>query len=266
MSYLLDNRKKKRRTAATHIAVGALIVGALLLLYPFSFSGNPELSDLGALAFRAEKDVASRFFSPLALFSSKKRLLAENEDLAALNRALHARLLADSLARRENEELKALLGRTGEGEHVLASILSKPNRTPYDTVIIDAGTDAGVEEGALVLAHGEIAIGRVGEASEKSAKVILFSTSGVVTEALVVGEAELSIDLSGRGGGDFEASFPRDTVVSEGAIAVLPGIDRYPVAVAGRTLSDPRDPFEKILFLAPFNIQEIGSVLVEVSR
>ena len=44
---------------------------------------------------------------------------------------------------------------------ILSAILSKPNQSPYDTLIIDVGTQEGLKTGDTVFALGNVPIGRI---------------------------------------------------------------------------------------------------------
>ena len=162
----------------------------------------------------------------------------------------------------ENTNLKEILGRKDLKKNmILSAILSKPNQSPYDTLIIDAGESQGIKMGNTVFAGGNIPIGRIAETYANSSKVILFSTAGERTQA-VIGEKSVFMELVGRGGGNFEIIMPRDFVLKSGEQAIMPGIHPYLLAVVETVISDPRDPFTKALLVSPVNIQEIKFVEV----
>ena len=144
----------------------------------------------------------------------------------------------------------------------MASILSKPNQSPYDTLIIDVGTNEGVTVGQRVFAEGNVPIGKIGEVYTNSAKVILFSNPGEKTEAVIGGNStsgesgNVSMQLVGRGGGNFEMVLPRDFVLAVGTEIDLPGVTPYILGTVQTILSDPRDAFQKALIVSPINIQQ----------
>ena len=162
----------------------------------------------------------------------------------------------------DDASLKEILGRKDpKATMVLGAILSKPNQSPYDTLIIDAGTAQGIKVADIVFADGAVPIGRVAEANANSSKVILFSNPGESTEVTVSGQST-SVQLVGRGGGNFEISLPKDSALAQGTQVTLPGINDYVIAITQTTISDPRDPLSKALLTSPVNIQNLKFVEV----
>ena len=163
----------------------------------------------------------------------------------------------------DDESLKEILGRKDpKVPMVLAAILAKPNQSPYDTLIIDAGTVEGIKTGDTVLALGDSPIGRVDVVYDNSAKVILFTNPGERTQAVVSGK-DIFLELVGRGGGNFEMIMPKDLVLQKGDQVVMPGINSYALANVESILSDPRSPFTKALLTSPVNVEELKFVEVE---
>ncbi len=163
----------------------------------------------------------------------------------------------------ENTSLKEILGRKNEKiKMTLAAILAKPNQSPYDTLIIDAGKAQNIGVGSLVFALGNVPIGKVDTVYEKSSKIILFSNSGEKTQVVLSGKS-VFMELVGRGGGNFEMIMPKDFTLAKGDEVVMPGINPYLMARVETILSDPRDAFVKALLVSPVNIQEQKFVEVE---
>jgi len=144
---------------------------------------------------------------------------------------------------------------------VISTILSKPNHSLYDTLIIDTGAKNSISEGKRVFAFGNIPIGRIAEVYSDSSKVILFSNPGEKTE-VVVGK-DIFMQVIGRGGGNFEMNLVKDIVLEKGMEVVLPGIHPYVLGIVETIISDPRDFFQKALLISPVNIQELKFVEVE---
>ena len=166
----------------------------------------------------------------------------------------------------ENINLKEILGRKNEKTAmILAAVLSKPNQSPYDTIIIDAGTKQGLKTGDVIFALGNIPIGRVSNVYPNSSKVILFSNSGEKMQVVISGK-DVFMEVVGRGGGNFEMILPRDFILVKGDQVVLPGITSYVLGIVETIISDPRDPFVKALLVSPANIQELKFVQVELQK
>lgn len=216
--------------------------------------------------------IVDKFQSISSYFTSKNSLYLENENLRlriSENRALM--LNYDSLLA-ENVNLKEILGRKDEKiSIILATILKKPNQSPYDTVVVDVGENKKVEKGDTVFALSynlagdavkSVPIGKVSDVYSNSSKVILFSTGGEKTQ-VIVGEQSVFMEVVGRGGGNFEMILPRDFILQKGDQAVLPGITPRIIGIVETIISDPRDSFKKALLVSPVNIQELKFLVIE---
>ncbi len=148
---------------------------------------------------------------------------------------------------------------------ILAGILSKPNQSAYDTVIVDAGSNQFVSVGALVFADGNVPIGRVGSVYPSSSKIILFSNPSEQTQVSISSDPKQDVFMQviGRGGGNFEMILPRDLNLEKGAQVVLPGITPYVVGTVETIISDPRDAFKKALLVSPVNIEMLKFVEIQ---
>ena len=195
---------------------------------------------------------------------SKNTLYLENQALRLKLSENDARMANYNSVILENLNLKETLGRKNSKTNmILAAILSKPNQSPYDTLVIDAGMEQGVKEGNTVFALGNIPIGVIAKIYPHSSKVVLFSSSGEKTQA-VTPPGNVYLELVGRGGGNFEMIIPADFKLARGDEIVLPGITPYVLAIAETIISDPRDSFIRALLVSPANIQELKFVEVEL--
>lgn len=163
----------------------------------------------------------------------------------------------------ENEQLKELLGRISpKYNFTLANILAKPNSSPYDTIIIDVGSNLDITEGLQVFADGNMPIGEIGKVYENSSLVMLYSNPGQVTEAMLEG-SNTTVELIGRGGGNFEMTIPLDLPSENGKLVVLPSTQSGVIAVIDALLSVPTDPVKKVLLRSPVNIQSLKWVQIK---
>ena len=261
MSYLLDRKQKKKKAFS-----GLIIGGILVLIFIFRVQFFYGLSNVSHVVLRpfwsVENSLSTKFRNLSAYFSSKNSLNQKIQDLEAERALDQARMEGVVTILDENEKLKEILGRKNEKLNLtLAVILGKPDQSLYDTLIIDLGGNQGVKVGDMVYALGNIPLGRVALVYDNSAKVVLFSNSSERTQVFVKGT---SLELVGRGGGNFEMILPRDVAMEKGEQAVLPGITPYVVAEVETVISDPRDSFQKVLFTSPVNIDEIK--FVEVAK
>ncbi|MFA5936754.1 MAG: rod shape-determining protein MreC [Candidatus Paceibacterota bacterium] len=262
MNYLLDKKNKKNK----YVKYAIFAVVFVFLIY-FRTSVFNSLSYVSHLVFRPVlilgNNISGKLSNVGAYFYSKKSLLIENENLNLKLNEQSAKIANYNSILDENLKIKEILGRSSENKiTVLGSILSKPNQSPYDTLIIDVGEKNKIEVGQRVFAIGNIPIGRIAEVYLNSSKVILFSNPGEKTEVVVSGQNAF-MQVVGRGGGNFEMTLPRDFILEKGTEIVLPGINTYVLGIVETIISDPRDSFQKALLVSPVNIAELKFVEVE---
>lgn len=271
MNYLQDRKSKRKK----YLKIGVFIFAFLFLIY-FSSPILKVFSRGAHAVFRPVLYVGNGAFSKLgslgAYFKSKSALEKENERLnteleaQAMERENYRTILA------ENENLKETLGRKSKSANLLLSaILSEPNHSPYDTLIIDRGSEHGVSVNDKVYAYGNIPVGAVAEVYGATSKVTLYSSSGAVTPAVIsISQAEtgvsknIFVDAVGRGGGSFEITVPRDLSIPKGTEVTLPGMTPRVLGIIEGTISEPRDAIQKILLRSPVNIFELKFVQVEI--
>lgn len=280
MSYLLDKKIKRNKLFKYTIAIVILF----FLIYPgtkISAWVYFRLSSLTHAVLRPVLILGNNIGGSLsntgAYFYSKNSLFLENENLKSKLAEQEARMSNYSSILDENLKIKETLGRkTEKANMILVSILSKPNQSPYDTLVVDMGAKSGLVSGQKVFALGNVPIGRVAEVYLNTSKIILYSNPGEKTEVIISGKptsnafgmtgtgGDTFMQIVGRGGGNFEMILPRDFVLEKGTEVVLPGITPYTVGIVQTIISDPRDSFQKALLSSPVNIQEIKFVEVEI--
>jgi hypothetical protein len=163
----------------------------------------------------------------------------------------------------ENDQLKELLGRVPESyTFLLSTILAKPNKSPYDTLVIDGGINVGMVEGDLVYVNASTPVGKISNVYDKTSLVMLYSNPGQKTEAVLDG-SNASVELVGRGGGNFEMIVPLDLSVGKGWVVVLPNLHTEVIAIIEEIISIPTDPVKKVILRSPVNIQNIKWVQVK---
>ena len=243
------------------------MVELLFVLFYFRAGIFKGLSYVAGAVFKpvlvAGSNVGNTFTNISTYFASKNSLTKENEDLKLKLSDKDAQMANYNVLLDENNKLKNVLERKNtKVNFILSAILAKPNQSPYDTLIIDAGNNQGASAGDLVFALGNIPIGRVSEVGPNSSKVILFSSPGEKTEVVIEGR-DVFTTITGRGGGNFEMIVPRDFTLEKGTTVVLPGITPYVVGIVQTIVSDPRDAFTKALLVSPVNIFELKFVEVQ---
>ncbi len=262
MSYLYNKKEKQRK-----FLNWTLVVFSISILFIFRSPIGRGLSLFAhavASPFLSAKQGISQSANDVGLrLASKETLQAENDQLKKAVAELQLQNLERDILFNENIAMKESLGRIqNPAAFILGVILSKPPLSPYDTLVLDIGADMSVREGALVFAYGRVPIGTIAEVYPKSSLVKLFSTSGETTK-VVVGGSNIQLDALGKGGGNFEVTLPREIQIAEGSEFSLPNISPQIVAIVRKVVSDPRDPFQKILAASPVTISQLKFVEIE---
>ena len=151
--------------------------------------------------------------------------------------------------------LKDLREQTSVDEGVLASVLSKPNQSPYDTLIVDIGEGKTVEVGNIVI-FGETMLGIVDAVYGRVVKIRLFSSPGVELD-VVIGEDHIPATIVGRGGGAFRTTLPRGITIEEKDIALFPLFHAWIIGMVEKVESKQSRSFQTILLSSPVNIFEL---------
>jgi len=252
--------KKKKKMIKSTIWLSVFFIVASLGFW--SFFGGP-LNFVSRPVLKIGNWISSGFDNIGYYFSSKSKLTKENEIIKEENSLLKLKMLDYEIVKSENLELKKVLSRLpGANNFILANILTKPNRSLYDTIIVDTGKKDGVTEGALVYAYGEIPIGRTSEVYDNTSLVTLYSSPGQKTEGIIDGVLS-SVELVGRGGGNFETIVPVELTLQNGSIIYIPGFSAKVLAVVKSVISDPSDPFKKVILSSPVNIESLKWVQIK---
>jgi len=191
VSALLAGGPARRRT----VAYVVLLIVSLLLV---AISSNPLVRDLQngvAFAFRpvqqAVDGVARDVSSIVATIAEIDRLRLENEALRNENEHLRNENAVARELQRQNDELVALLQlRSGlEFQTEPVTVIARESQEARQLVIVDHGSDDGIEAGDVVVAAGGALVGRVAEVGPGFARVVLISdsTSTVVGQLLSSG-------------------------------------------------------------------------------
>lgn len=176
------------------------------------------------------------FGNSVALTEERDALMRENAALLARNATLAARA----------QDLERLLGsRTEPVGGVVAGVLSRPPVSPYDVLIVDAGSEAGVRVGSRVDGAGGIPIGVVESVTRASARILLYSTPGHETESWV-GETRMPVTLIGSGSGSMYAVVARDAGILAGDFVYVAGPGSLAVGTVVAVASDPSSPRSRI--------------------
>lgn len=260
MSYLRNRQARQQKYLRI---AGLLVMVAIIFIFraPIGRGFSAFAHGIAWPFLKAKSSIGTGTENLGTNLRSKQSLAEENAALAqALEEAKLANLERDVLFA-DNIALREALGRPDAPHNRIAAvILAKPNASPYDTIILDIGINEAISPGAVVYAHGSTPIGMIDEVFGNTSRAKLFSTPKEVTNVALKGG--VYIDVTGKGGGSFEATLPRDVAIAIGDTLALPNISSQILAVVEAVISDPRDPFQTILAQSPVNIQELKFVTV----
>lgn len=247
------NRGGKSKTLIAFLIL-VLIVLSLNFLYPPALF-RPLASV--ASVFTRSFELTNNFLN--AEFGSKQKLIEENDKLRQELEKLSTLRVENSLLALDFKRVMEEFGRVNDRNLLLSRVILKPNFSPYDTFLIDIGSDSGIEQGDLVLSGQSSAIGQIVEVSRSNSKAQLFSStnSGVLVSIADLG---IQVESYGQGGGNFYLELPRNTEIEKEDIIVLASNPDLVVGVVSDVESEASDPTKKVLFKTPVNIFEINWV------
>lgn len=241
MNKLFSRRTHRHRNALIQGGTGlsfsivAIVVG-LLAIVRFAAPGvfSSVVTPIWSTGARLTSAVYSTatLESKASLRESRDRLEAENAALSAQNLGLTAQV---------SDLTRLLGGRTESQNEIVAAVLARPPVAPYDVLIIDQGTEAGVVFGARAYGPGGTPIGTIGEAGPKHSRITLYSTQGIGTGAWV-GATRIPVTLTGAGSGAFRAELPKSAGVAVGDGVYLPSSGAFPIGTVVSIDADPSSP------------------------
>lgn len=263
MSALLANKSVRRKS----VAYVVLLVTSLLML---AVSANPFVRDLQhgvAFAFKpiqiAIDGLAHNVSSIAATIAEIDQLRQDNALLRAENEELEALSRSAQELQRENELLTGLLQlRNGLQYQTRAvTVIARESSEARRAIVVDRGSDDGIEVGQIVITAGGALAGRVAEVGSNFAHVVLISDS----TSTVIGQL-LSSAATGKVIGQLGGALVMQDVEAGAAVAIgeevfTAGIELgggirspYPKGLLiGRVVDVKRDPNEVVqrVFLEP---------------
>lgn len=221
---------------------GRIALGAVLFIVLVLFAFRTFFPDALVALMRpitGTGDMLSAAVGSVGEFGAKK--VSEEE----LTRELEALRNENATLRAELLDIGKLPGDTG----IKAGVIARPPASPYDTLVVGAGSALGVSSGAIAYGQGSVPVGTVERVSNGSAHISLFSAPGRRTEGWV-GEARTPVSIEGAGSGAFRASVAKDAGVVVGSEVYAPGPGALPIGVVARIDTDASSP-EATLFIRP---------------
>lgn len=239
-------------------------VALILLLIVYGDTLERMVADtvLGFLkpVFGASSSVKSSIESVGFALADKTRLQKENDDLREALDNLKGHIENLEITRKENEDLKIILGRQPD-QKILANIVLVPPETMYGVFLVDAGSSDGVEVGMNVITPGSIFLGRVTEVFGHESRVGLVSNFGQETNVYLENSG-ISAILSGGGAEMMTASLPKDAPITVGERIFTASRIPYLVGFVEKAEHKSSDFFQTLVSRVPLNIWYLRSVLI----
>jgi cell shape-determining protein MreC len=219
-SFRHDEQKKMKRKKI----LGVILLSSLLLLSlrgPVANTLGGIFAVLGRPFWFIRDEIAIKYNTVATALESKATLEAENSHLRDVLDEVSLEAYSRDQLREENENLKTMLGREGEYTFTLSRILSAPPVSPYDTLLLDAGTDQGVFIGMQALSQGDFKVGEVTRVWGRTSLVSLYSTPNTQL-SVNVGSSSIPAVAWGLGGGNLRVILPRGVKVVVGDLIAIP--------------------------------------------
>ncbi len=250
---------------------------ALLIIVPLYFFRVDVVNFFGRVGFGAARfvwsarDFTASVGSNISFFLKTKNSLGlENNKLKIENQELKDRLFFLDILEEDNKNLRSLFySDFGSAlndlfkNDILANILAGPNISPYDSLILDTGSNEGINEGNLVFSRSDVVLGKVVKTYLRNSKVALFSSYGTETNAYMP-KSKINVVLIGQGSGNFKVEVPRDLNIELNDLALISDKGKsYPFAKLSYIEESPTDKFKKIFFISPSNIRSLKVVVIK---
>ena len=213
---------------------------ALVLGFVFRNQTITTISIVGKPILKSAFSVIHSTSFTTSLFGSKADLIKERDGLLERNKVLESESEERDLKEMYSEDIERIF--TGSSDDkITASVLSRPNFTPYDSLLLDKGSNDGVTNGALLFGTKKRVIGFVARTYETLSHAVLFSTAGVES-VVYIPKARVLVRAIGVGGGVMRLSIPQGIEVSEGIEVSYPTLSPSPIGKITRIVKTETSP------------------------
>jgi cell shape-determining protein MreC len=266
MSYLPGKYPKFDKRGVSNKKRNIILVSAVVLFLVLIFAMKSAISqgfgNGGAAAWNVRSFIGEKVSSFFTMWQFKDDLMRENENLKYEIKKNEIALIQNKLLLKENSDLRALFGETPAGTStILVSVLARPPESPYDTLILSAGSDRSVKENDRVFAGDNLYLGKIVEVFPHSSKALLLSSPDQKWN-VNIGSNAISAIAKGMGLGNFVIELPRETDVVQEDFVTLSGSDDL-LGTVYFTEANSADSFKKIFVRSPFNINELKWVTIK---
>ncbi len=254
MNFLRDKRNKNSEGLFTEIFFGVLIIIVVVICLPLLDKKIAQLdASVWNLSTPLQKSIAS-------VSQSKKKLVQNIDILEERVNALEIERLQFETFASDTENIN--LKNSTTSSRVVAFITTRPAATPYDSFIIDRGSNDGIAVENLVYVYNTLLLGQVSDVQKTSATIRAYSSPQQQISAYHSASGS-SFDIVGRGNGNFQVNIPQGVDIVEGDVLLSQKSARDVLGVVEYIVSDEREPFKEIYIRIPANINNIQYVQVQ---
>ena len=251
---------KRRKSAALLISICVCVVLISIVSVQPSFITRTLLF-ITSPFHSARENLSANAESFLGGFESRQSLVDENKTLKEeLARAKIKADLYDSLRKKYSGISDSATSSTNT---IPGFILATPPFSPYDTLIITIGTAQGVSVGDRVSFDSTVALGVIDSVSKNASRVRLFSSPGYEQEVRV-GTNDFLLLARGQGGGVFEISIPKESVVARNDNVFLGSGEL--LGIVKQLNENDAEAFVIAQVVMPQNIFEVRTVVVHPQK
>lgn len=267
-NYPLDKIVRRKDDERRRLMVALVVIGVVVFLLVFNNSVRAGLNKIVISVTRPlwvmENNTLVLGGDLFKFFRSHKGLVEENRQLKEEIFRLNSEVLTKNLIQTEYDRLLALTGQIPpSAKPVLGRVVLKPNRTPYDLVVVEVVEVGGrqIKIGDVARLTSDVTLGKVVGVSGRTATIELFSSPGLAT-AVLVGENRLQATTTGRGAGNMILELPRGLDIASGDKVLLPTGGVQLVGMVGEVISDQTEPAQKLLVSLPINLFNLSWVYI----
>ncbi len=206
-------------------------------------------------ALRAGDALAQMSHTFLSSFDNAATLALQNEKLSQENAAL----TIENEALLEKTNSVSQLGANSQG--ITAGVVARPPESPYDTLVVAAGSEGGVTLGEEAFGEGNVPLGTVTSLLAHISRITLFSAPGASLLGWV-GPTHVPLIIKGGGAGTLSASVPRSAGVTVNDVVSVPGPGSLPIATVVRIDSDPSSPSVTLRIQPSLNLFSVTWVVL----
>lgn len=149
-----------------------------------------------------------------------------------------------------------------EAGQVIAAVLIRPPQSPYDSLIINAGRNDGIDMGDQVYAFTGFPIGEVVGADDTRSTIKLFSAPGSKIEVLI-GTSTTAAVAEGKGGGNFYLKLPKVSDIKAGDTVVRSYLSPEVFSAIESVDASDGEAYTYAYFKLPINLNSLVYVLVK---